>query len=89
MRKAQDSADQARDAAEGAAEKANSAKIHAGNVATNFEFFEPVIDVNTYRCPKCWMEDSQDNPLQSADEAAGTFHCDACGKVFSFELGAA
>ena len=87
MRKAGERAEQTRDAAQAAAEKAESARVYAAEVATNFEFFQPVIDVETFRCPRCWMEDNQDNPLRSADEIAGTFHCDACGKDFSPELG--
>lgn len=87
MRQAQDRAEKARGAAEAAAEKAESAKVYADDAATNFEFFEPVINVETYRCPKCWVESREDSPLQSAD--GGAFHCDACGKNFSPELGVA
>ena len=87
MRKAQDQAEKARDTAEAAAANAKSAKVYADHVATNCEFFQPVINFGTYRCPKCWMEDRQDSPLQSADEVAGTFHCNACGEVFRSALG--
>src|SRR5262245_33273172 len=86
MRQAQDRAEKARAAADAATEQAKSAKLYADAVATNFEFFEPVIRIGAYRCPKCWVEDRQDNPLQSADDLGGAFHCDACGEDFNSEL---
>ena len=88
MRRARDRAEKARAAADAATEQAESAKVYADAVATNFEFFEPVIRLGAYRCPKCWVEDRQDNTLKSADELGAVFHCDACGEDFKSELDA-
>jgi hypothetical protein len=85
MRRAQDRAEKARAAADVATEQAEGAKVYADGVATNFEFFEPVISIGVYRCPKCWVENRQDNNLQSTDDLEVAFHCDACGEDFKTE----
>jgi hypothetical protein len=85
MRQAQDRAEKARAAADVATEQAESAKVYADGVATNFEFFEPMISIGVYRCPKCWVENRQDNPPQSTGDLQAAFHCDACGEDFNAE----
>ena len=56
-------------------------------MATNFEFYELVIKIGAYRCPKCWVEDRKDNSLQSADDLGAALHRDTCGEDLNSEPG--